>query len=138
MASRIQMEDTLERYYQAWTRHDHDLYRTIWAEDAAFADPPTDEEVPPTGVEAIIGGMDTVWAGAEAITYERLHTWHCGHSVGVHCQVTMKLPDATATIPLLHVFRFAEDGRIRRLEAFLDFELLEMLEGDRPDWMHPS
>lgn len=138
MASRTQMEGTLERYYEAWTRHDHDLYRTIWTEDAAFADPPTDGEVPPTGVEAIITGMDAVWAGAEAITYERLHTWHCGHSVGVHCQVTMKLPDATAAIPLLHVFRFAEDGRIRRLEAFLDFELLEMLEGERPDWMHQS
>ena len=33
------------------------------------------------------------------------------------------------------IFRFDDDGLIRRLEAFLDFDQIEMVEGERPEWM---
>ncbi len=29
-----------------------------------------------------------------------------------------------------------EAGLIQKLEAFLDFALIRMLQGDRPDWMN--
>jgi hypothetical protein len=139
MATRSEIDATLQRYYQAWSDRDHDLYRSIWTDDATFADPPTDDEVPPTGVEEIVAGMESVWSRARSISYDRRYTWHCGHSVAVHSVVTMHLADDTvAAVPLLHVFRFAADARIRRLEAFLDFQLIDMVDGDRPDWLQPS
>lgn len=137
MADRAVIDATLERYYGAWTNRDHELYRTVWAEDASFADPPTDGEVPPTGFDQILAGMEEVWSRAESIVYDRHRTWHCGHSVAVHSTVIMTLSDAVAHVPLIHVFRFDDDGLIRRLEAFLDFEQVEMASGDRPDWMTP-
>ncbi len=135
MADRATISATLERYYEAWETRDHELYRTVWAEDAAFADPPTDGEVPPTGFDRILAGMEEVWSRAESIVYDRHRMWHCGHSVAVHSTVVMTLAGARAHVPLIHVFRFADDGLIRRLEAFLDFDQVEMVEGDRPDWM---
>ncbi|MDH4148754.1 MAG: nuclear transport factor 2 family protein [Acidimicrobiia bacterium] len=134
MADRATIDATLERYYRAWTERDHELYRSVWAADASFADPPTDGEVPPTGFDEILAGMEQVWSRAEAIVYERHHSWHCGHSVAVHSTVRMTLPGAVALVPLVHVFRFDGAGLVRRLEAFLDFELVEMESGDRPDW----
>ena len=134
MADRATIADTLERYYQAWGARDHDLYRTVWAEGAAFADPPTDGEVPPTGFDEILAGMEEVWSRAESISYERHRSWFCGHSVAVHSTVVMTLTDALAHVPLIHVFRFDDDGLIRRLEAFLDFDQIEMVEGKRPSW----
>lgn len=135
MADRTTIDATLERYYRAWVARDHDLYRTVWAEDAAFADPPTDGEVPPTGFDQILAGMEEVWSRVESINYERDRVWHCGHSAAVHNTVIMRLSDALAHIPLIHVFRFDDNGLIRRLEAFLDFEHVEMVEGERPAWM---
>ena len=136
MADRTTIDATLERYYRAWVTRDHDLYRTVWAEDAAFADPPTDGEVPPTGFDQILAGMEEVWSRVESINYERDRAWHCGHSVAVHSTVIMQVSDdVLAHIPLIHVFRFDDGGLIRRLEAFLDFEHVEMIEGERPAWM---
>ncbi|MFN0026634.1 MAG: nuclear transport factor 2 family protein [Acidimicrobiales bacterium] len=141
MADRSVIDATLERYYRAWSIRDHELYRTVWAEGASFADPPTDSELPPTGFQQILAGMEQVWANARAINYERHHVWHCGHSVAVHSTVTMTLagePEAVASVPLVHVFRFDDAGLVRRLEAFLDFELIEMVRGDRPAWLQPA
>jgi ketosteroid isomerase-like protein len=138
MADRTTIDATLSRYYRAWEQRDHELYRTVWADDAAFADPPTDGEVPPTGFEQILAGMEDVWSKAQSITYDRHRAWHCGHSVAVHSTVVMRLVDAVAQVPLIHVFRFTDDGLIRRLEAFLDFDQVEMAEGERPDWMPTS
>lgn len=141
MADRSVIDATLERYYRAWSTRDHALYRTVWAEGASFADPPTDGDVPPTGFDQILAGMEQVWTNARAISYEQRHVWHCGHSVAVHSTVTMTLhtePVAVASVPLVHVFRFDEDGLIRRLEAFLDFELIEMVQGERPAWLTPT
>lgn len=135
MADRATIDDTLDRYYRAWADRDHDLYRTVWAEGAAFADPPTDDEVPPTGFDQILAGMEEVWSRAQSINYDRHRTWHCGHSVAVHSTVEMGLIDGLAHVPLIHVFRFEDDGLIRRLEAFLDFDQVEMVNGERPDWM---
>lgn len=135
MADSATIDATLDRYYQAWTDRDHELYRTVWAEGAAFADPPTDGEVPPTGFEEILAGMEEVWSRAEAITYDRHRSWACGHSVAVYSTVVMSLTDALAHVPLIHVFRFDDAGLIRRLEAFLDFDQVEMVSGERPDWM---
>ncbi|MCP3912175.1 MAG: nuclear transport factor 2 family protein [Actinomycetia bacterium] len=135
MADRAVISATLQHYYDAWETRDHELYRTVWAEGAAFADPPTDGEVPPTGFDQILAGMEEVWSRADSITYDRHRMWHCGHSVAVHSTVVMKIPDALAHVPLIHVFRFDDEGLIRRLEAFLDFDQVEMVEGDRPDWM---
>ncbi|MFT7599177.1 MAG: hypothetical protein ACI8TP_002106 [Acidimicrobiales bacterium] len=138
MADRSIIDATLDRYYEAWRQRDHEMYRTVWAEDAAFADPPTDGEVPPTGFDQILAGMEEVWSRAESINYDRHRTWHCGHSVAVHSTVVMGLPAAVANEPLIHVFRFNEAGLIRRLEAFLDFAQVEMVNGERPDWMPVS
>ncbi len=135
MADSAIIDATLDRYYQAWTDRDHELYRTVWAEGAAFADPPTDGAVPPTGFDEILAGMEEVWSRAESITYDRHRTWTCGHSVAVYSTVVMSLTDALAHVPLIHVFRFDDAGLIRRLEAFLDFDQVEMVSGDRPDWM---
>jgi hypothetical protein len=135
MADRATIDATLDRYYRAWTDRDHDLYRTVWADDAAFADPPTDGEVPPTGFAQILAGMEEVWSRAESITYDRHRAWHCGHSVAVHSTVQMTLTDALAHVPLVHVFRFDDAGLVRRLEAFLDFDQVEMVSGERPEWM---
>ncbi len=135
MADRQTISATLDRYYRAWTDRDHELYRTVWAEGAAFADPPTDGEVPPTGFDQILAGMEEVWSRAESITYDRHRTWFCGHSVAAHSTVSMGLTDALARVPLIHVFRFDDAGLIRRLEAFLDFDQVEMASGQRPDWM---
>ena len=135
MADQATIDTTLTRYYQAWAERDHELYRTVWADDAVFADPPTDGEVPPTGFEQILAGMEEVWSRAQAIRYEQHRVWHCGHSVAVHNTVVMELADAVAHVPLIHIFRFNDAGQIRRLEAFLDFEQVEMVEGVRPAWM---
>ena len=135
MANRATIDATLDRYYQAWEARDHELYRTVWAEGAAFADPPTDGEVAPTGFDQIVAGMEEVWSRAESIVYDRHRTWHCGHSVAVHSTVVMTLTDALAHVPLVHVFRFDDAGLVRRLEAFLDFNQVEMVEGARPEWM---
>ena len=135
MADQAVIDATLDRYYDAWTARDHELYRTVWADDAAFADPPTDGEVPPTGFDQILAGMEAVWSRVDAITYDRHRAWHCGHSVAVHSTVIMQLPSALAHVPLIHVFRFDDAGLIRRLEAFLDFDQVEMVEGERPPWM---
>ena len=135
MATRAQIDATLERYYDAWTRNDPEQYATVWTEDATFADPPGDDEGPPVGIENIVAAMADVQSRAESISYWRAYTWHCGHSVAVHSVVTMQLPEGVAQVPLVHVFRFAEDARIRRLEAFLDFDLITMSEGQRPAWM---
>ena len=138
MADRATIDATLERYYQAWATRDHELYRTVWAEDAAFADPPTDGEVAPTGFDQILAGMEEVWSRAESIAYNRHRSWHCGHSVAVHSTVVMTLIAAVAHVPLIHVFRFDDSGLVRRLEAFLDFDQVEMVSGDRPEWMATS
>ncbi|MGI9615241.1 MAG: nuclear transport factor 2 family protein [Acidimicrobiales bacterium] len=138
MADRATIDATLERYYEAWATRDHELYRTVWAADAAFADPPTDGEVPPTGFDEILAGMEEVWSRADSITYDRHRSWHCGHSVAVHSTVIMVLPDAVAHVPLVHVFRFDDAGLVRRLEAFLDFDQVEMVAGERPEWMPVS
>lgn len=138
MAEREVIDATLERYYEAWANRDHELYRAVWADDASFADPPTDGEVPPTGFDQILAGMEEVWSRAESIVYDRHRTWHCGHSVAVHSTVSMTLSEALAHVPLIHVFRFDDDGLIRRLEAFLDFDQVEMVSGDRPEWMPTS
>ena len=61
----------------------------------------------------------------------------CGHSVAVHSTVMMTVAEGVALVPLVHVFRFDDRGLIRRLEAFLDFELIEMASGTKPDWMIP-
>ncbi len=135
MADRATIDATLERYYEAWATRNHELYRTVWAEDAAFADPPTDGEVPPTGFDQILAGMEAVWSRAESIVYNRHRVWHCGHSVAVHSTVVMTLTAAVAEVPLVHVFRFDDGGLVRRLEAFLDFDQVEMVSGDRPEWM---
>ncbi|MGH1491356.1 MAG: nuclear transport factor 2 family protein [Acidimicrobiales bacterium] len=138
MADRATIDATLERYYEAWATRDHELYRTVWAEDATFADPPTDGELSPTGFDQILAGMEAVWSRAESIVYDRHRTWHCGHSVAVHSTVTMTLTAAVAEVPLIHIFRFDSDGLVRRLEAFLDFDQVEMVSGQRPDWMPTS
>ncbi|MCP4221980.1 MAG: nuclear transport factor 2 family protein [Actinomycetia bacterium] len=135
MADSSTIDTTLDRYYQAWTDRDHELYRTVWAEGAVFADPPTDGEAPPTGFDQILAGMEEVWSRAESIIYERHRTWTCGHSVAVHSTVVMSFTEALAHVPLIHVFRFDDAGLIRRLEAFLDFDQVEMVSGERPDWM---
>ena len=138
MADRPTIEATLDRYYTAWTNRDHDLYRTVWAQGASFADPPSDDELPPTGFEEILAGMEQVWSRALGISYKRQHSWHCGHSVAVQSTVTMTVEGGVALVPLLHVFRFDSDGLIRRLEAFLDFDLIEMATGTRPAWLMPA
>lgn len=138
MADRATIDATLDHYYEAWAKRDHELYRTVWTEDAAFADPPTDGEVPPTGFDQILAGMEEVWSRAESIVYDRHRTWHCGHSVAVHSTVVMTLTDAVAHVPLIHVFRFDDGGLVRRLEAFLDFDQVEMASGSRPEWMPTS
>jgi len=138
MATNADIDATLERYYAAWTHDDPALYRTIWADGAVFADPPTDGELPATGVEEIVAAMAAVQARATAIHYDRRTTWYCGHSVAVHSLVTLTMAEGTAEMPLLHVFRFADDGRIRRLEAFFDLSLVTMVAGERPAWMVPA
>lgn len=138
VADRETIHATLDRYYLAWTDRDHELYRTVWADDPVFADPPTDGEVPPTGFDEILAGMEQVWSRVDSIIYERHRTWSCGHSVAAHSTVVMSFAEAVAHVPLIHVFRFDDAGLIRRLEAFLDFDQVEMVSGDRPDWMPSS
>ena len=135
MADQATIDATLERYYQAWSTRDHELYRTVWAEGASFADPPTDGELPPTGFDQILAGMEQVWSATLAIEYTRHHTWHCGHSIAVQSTVRMTFDAAVAQVPLVHVFRFDDNGLVRRLEAFFDTNLIEMLEGERPAWL---
>ena len=137
MAEQAVIDATLARYYRAWTDRDHELYRTVWADGASFADPPTDGELPPTGFDAILAGMEQVWSRVTGIRYDRHQVWHCGHSVAVHSTVMMTVAEGVALVPLVHVFRFDDRGLIRRLEAFLDFELIEMASGTKPDWMIP-
>lgn len=137
MADQATIDATLTRYYQAWTTNDPELYRTVWADDATFADPPSDSDPPPLGIEAIVAAMADVQSRATSIRYDERHRWHCGHSVAVHSLVNMALPgDALAEVPLVHVFRLAENGLIRKLEAFLDFSLIRMVRGERPEWMN--
>lgn len=136
MADQVTIDATLDRYYAAWTVNDPDLYRTVWADDATFADPPSDETPPPLGTDAIVEAMAGVQTRATSITYHERHRWHCGHSVAVHTLVHFALPgDALAEVPLVHVFRMNDAGLIAKLEAFLDFTLIRMLRGDRPAWM---
>ncbi|MFT5531334.1 MAG: ketosteroid isomerase-like protein [Candidatus Poriferisodalaceae bacterium] len=127
-------DGTLDSYYLAWANRDHDLYRTLWTEDATIADPPTDGVTPPTGVDEILAGMEEVWARAQSITYTRHTTWHCGSVLACHLTVTMLSNGAELTVPLIHVFRLQGD-RIARLEAFLDLDLAEVVSGNRPDWL---
>lgn len=137
MADQATIDATLARYYEAWTRNDPDLYRTVWADDATFADPPSDDTPPPLGIDNIVAAMAGVQARATSITYHEQYRWHCGHSVAVHSLVHFALPgDALAEVPLVHVFRMDDAGLIRRLEAFLDFTLIRMLRGERPAWMN--
>jgi hypothetical protein len=137
MADRATIDETLSRYYRAWRTNDPDLYRTVWTGDAAFADPPSDVEPPPLGIDAIVAAMADVQSRAESIDYVEQFRWHCGHSIAVHSLVQMTLAgDAVAEVPLVHVFRMSDDGLIRKLEAFLDFELIRMVRGDRPEWMN--
>ena len=137
MADRAMIDATLDRYYEAWRRNDPELYRTVWADDATFADPPSDTDPPPLGTDSIVAAMADVQGRATSISYEQHYRWHCGHSVAVHSTVNMSLPgDALAAVPLVHIFRMADDGRIRKLEAFLDFALIQMVRGDRPVWMN--
>ena len=139
MADQADIDATLERYYRAWATRDHDLYRTVWSEDASFADPPADGELPPTGFEEILAGMEQVWSRMVALEYHRSHTWHCGHSVAVQSTVRMTFEDgAIGELPMVHVFRFNGVGLVRRLEAFLDSTLLEMVQGNRPAWLNPT
>ena len=145
MATPEQIETTLAAYYEAWSDNDPALYRTVWAQDAIFADPPTDDELPPLGADQIVAAMADVQSRASSIRYERHRTWRCGHSLAVHSTVTMGLPGsggepevAVAEVPIIHVFRFNEDGLIRRLEAFLDFDQVTMVRGERPGWMPPA
>ncbi len=137
MADLATIDATLSRYYDAWTRNDPELYRTVWAEDATFADPPSDATPPPLGIENIVAAMADVQSRADSIAYEEQYRWHCGHSVAVHSLVQFSLPgDALAEVPLVHVFRMDDEGLIRKLEAFLDFTLIRMVRGQRPAWMN--
>lgn len=136
MADIAAIDDTLERYYRAWTDHDRELYRTVWADGATFADPPQDGVVPPTGFDEIVAGMDDVWSRATSITYDRHTVWHCESTVAVHLTVTMMaIDDARLEVPLIHVFRFDADGLANRLEAFLDLSLTRVVSGPRPEWL---
>lgn len=135
MADRAAIDATVAAYYDAWTRHDVDLYRTLWTEDATFADPPADDEQPATGVEEIAAAMDGVWELASAITYDREMTWRCGHVVASQVRVTMDTDTGVLAVPLIHVFRLASDARIARMEAYLDLETVEVVEGTAPDWV---
>ena len=136
MADQATIDATIERYYAAWTAHDHDLYRTVWGDDPTFADPPTDNEDPPRGFDAIAAAMDDVWSRATSITYDHHMVWHCGSSVAVHMTVTMiTVEGATLQVPLIHVFRFSEAGLVDRLEAFLDLTLAKTVSGPAPGWL---
>ena len=136
MATQTTIDATLSRYYEAWTRNDPELYRTVWADDATFADPPSDDTPPPLGIEKIVAAMADVQSRAASISYREQYRWHCGHSVAIHTLVQMALPgDALAEVPLVHVFRMSDTGLISKLEAFLDFSLIRMVRGERPPWM---
>ncbi|MDG2113219.1 MAG: nuclear transport factor 2 family protein [Actinomycetota bacterium] len=141
MANTAAIDDTIERYYRAWTDHDHDLYGTVWADGATFADPPQDGVVPPTGFDEIAAGMDDVWSRANSIVYDRHTMWHCESTVAVHLTVTMTTKGgannegAHLEVPLIHVFRFDPDGLVNRLEAFLDLTLTRVISGPRPQWL---
>ncbi len=136
MADRAAIEATIDRYYEAWTNHDHELYRTVWAEGATFADPPRDDVTPPTGFDEIVAGMDDVWSRATAITYDHHMRWHCESVVAVHMTVTMATTEgSTLAVPLIHVFRFDDGALVTRLEAFLDLSLAQAVDGDRPAWV---
>ncbi len=136
MADRATIDATLSRYYHAWTGNDPELYRTVWSERATFADPPSDDTPPPLGIENIVAAMAQVQARAASITYHEQYRWHCGHSVAVHSLVHMAFADeALAEVPLVHVFRMNDQGLIDKLEAFLDFAVVRMLQGERPAWM---
>lgn len=137
MADQATIDATLSRYYAAWTQNDPALYRTVWSEDATFADPPSDLTPAPLGIDNIVAAMAEVQSRAQSITYHEQYRWHCGHSVAVHSLVHMALDgDALAEVPLVHVFRMNDAGLIAKLEAFLDFALIRMLRGDRPAWMN--
>ena len=134
------IDATVDRYYTSWTTQDRELYRTVWAEGATFADPPTDNETPPTGFAEILAAMDDVWSRATSIAYDRHTTWRCGSSTAVHVTVTMLTKPSGAgsgqlEVPLIHVFRFDQNALIKRLEAFLDLSLARVVNGDAPDWM---
>ncbi|GEM_PF-5103946 len=135
MTQRAAIDATIDRYYAAWTAHDRELYRTVWAEGATFADPPQDGVTPPTGFEEIAAGMDDVWSRATSITYDHHMMWHCGSVAAVHMTVTMATEGSTLAVPLIHVFRFDSEALITRLEAFLDLSLASVVEGERPAWM---
>jgi hypothetical protein len=137
MADPDTIDATLSRYYEAWTRNDPDLYRTVWADGATFADPPSDDDPPPLGTDAIVAAMSGVQDRATSITYHEQYRWRCGHSVAVHSLVHMAFPDdSLAEVPLVHVFRLDQAGLIQKLEAFLDFSLIRMVRGERPEWMN--
>ncbi len=136
MADRAMIDATLTRYYEAWTQNDPALYRTVWSDDATFADPPSDVAPPPLGIDNIVAAMADVQARATSIRYQEQYRWHCGHSVAVHSLVHMSLADdALAEVPLVHVFRMNDAGHIQKLEAFLDLSLVRMVRGERPAWM---
>ena len=127
--------DTIDRYYDAWTRHDHNAYRTVWGPDPEFADPPTDGVPGARGFAEISAAMDDVWSRATGITYDRHMMWRCGLSVAVHVTVTMDTVEgARLEVPLIHVFRFDSDALVSRLEAFLDLTLARTVSGETPDW----
>lgn len=136
MADRTVIDATIDRYYQAWVDHDHELYRTVWGANPTFADPPEDNIDLPRGFDAIAAAMDDVWSRATSITYDRHMMWHCGSAVAVHVTVTMLTAEgAELKVPLIHVFRCDPGGLIDRLEAFLDLTLAEVVSGDTPAWM---
>ena len=69
---------------------------------------------------------------------EGAYSWGGQSFAAFDSTVVMTLTDALAHVPIIHVFRFDEAGLIRRLEAFLDFDQVEMVSGERPDWMPTS
>lgn len=123
MADRATLDVAVDRYYDAWTRADRSAFVELFAPGGTLADPPSDDEAPLSGADALAAHFDDVQSRFAPLTYERHLRWRAGHTIAVHCTVTGYQPEGAVRLPLVHVFRFDTDARLRHLDAFVDHDL---------------
>jgi len=118
------------RSRDAVQRGDKDAWLAIFADDAVVQDPVGESPLDPTGLghrgkDAIGAFWDTVIA-PNPIRMDVRSSHAGGDEVANVIRMTTTLPDGTQVgCELVAVYRVADDGLVRSLRAFWEFDALE-------------
>jgi steroid delta-isomerase len=110
------MREALARYSETFGARDLDGLVALFTEDAVQADPAN--VVPNIGHEAIRTFFQNAHDACIESSWEPTAVHICGEHAGVDFTVLVTMEGGSMTIEGVEVFTFADDGRIRAVNAY--------------------